>query len=171
MQLKPYADIALINAMLSSATAEDDFDKAQATVSAILHYYFLIADGFLVTFHSGTPQKLPHYFLIRRMDKNGEEIRLWAVLFMPKEGESTDWVDQLYQMLQTGIPGIPENGGCWVIICDLQELNFFRYRARQETGRLLDPRVHSEVKSGGLNLKDDKISIHRIFNLALHEEA
>ncbi|KAJ5454331.1 uncharacterized protein N7458_005287 [Penicillium daleae] len=108
MQLKPYADIALINAMLSSATAEDDFDKAQATVSAILHYYFLIADGFLVTFHSGTPQKLPHYFLIRRMDKNEEEIRLWAVLFMPKEGESTDWVDQLYQMLQTGIPGIPE---------------------------------------------------------------
>jgi hypothetical protein len=149
MQLKPYADIALINAMLSGATAEVDFDKAQATLSALLHYYFLI----------------------RRMDNNVEEIRLWAVLFVPKEGESTDWVNQLYQMLQTGIPGIPENGGCWVIICDLQELNFFRYRARQETGRLLDPRVHSEVKSGRLNLKDDKISIHRIFNLALHEEA
>lgn len=72
MLLTPYIDKPIIKAVVSSFEEGDGLDKVQAMLSAILKYYFLIANSFLVSFSSQTPRRLPPYFNIRRNNENGE---------------------------------------------------------------------------------------------------
>ncbi|KAJ5380277.1 uncharacterized protein N7496_002705 [Penicillium cataractarum] len=164
MQLLPYINKPIIKAVVSSFAQGDGLDKVQAVLSAILNYYFLIANSFLVSFSSETPQKLPPYFNIRRQNQNGE-LQHWAMLFILDKVVTSAWTEELYPMLQTVIP---KDRGCWIILWRGPKLHFFSYLNTADKSNELDKCVHDEVASGSLHIRHDSTQIHRNFNLILH---